>query len=90
MWRYRFAMWLDIIGVSLCILNDPYDIPPTLIVYILVVLGNGMRYGMRFFAEAVIGSFVGGSVALFLRYLHTSNRRARHWSIPAAPIRSPD
>ena len=71
-WRYRFAMWLDIIGVSVCILNDPYEIPPTLIVYILVVLGNGMRYGMPFFAEAVIGSFAGGSVALYLRYLHTS------------------
>jgi diguanylate cyclase (GGDEF)-like protein len=71
-WRYRFAMWVDILGVSVCILNDPYDIPPTLIIYILVVLGNGMRYGMRFFAEAVIGSFIAGSIALYLRYLHTA------------------
>ncbi len=71
-WRYRFAMWLDIVGVSICILNDPYDIPPSLIVYILVVLGNGMRYGMPFFAEAVIGSFAAGSIALYLRYLHTA------------------
>ena len=69
--RYRFAMWLDIIGVSVSVLNDPYDIPPTLIVYILVVLGNGMRYGMPFFAEAVIGSFAGASLALFLRQYHT-------------------
>jgi diguanylate cyclase (GGDEF)-like protein len=71
-WRYRFAMWVDIVGVSICILNDPYDIPPTLIIFILVVLGNGMRYGMRFFAEAVIGAFVFGSIALYLRYLHTA------------------
>lgn len=67
--RYRIAMWLDIIGVSICVLNDPYDIPPSLVVYTLVVLGNGMRYGMRFFAEAVIGSFVGATVALVLRQM---------------------
>ncbi|MBM3343320.1 MAG: diguanylate cyclase [Betaproteobacteria bacterium] len=67
--RYRLAMWADIVFVSLCILNDPYDITPSLTVFILVVLGNGMRYGMRFFAEAVIGAFVGGSIALALRQL---------------------
>jgi len=70
--RYRFAMWLDIIGVSICISNDPYEIPPTLIVYILVVLGNGMRYGMPFFAEAVIGSFAGGSIALVVRQVQSA------------------
>ncbi|HTE16144.1 MAG TPA: GGDEF domain-containing protein [Burkholderiales bacterium] len=69
--RYRFAMWLDIVAVSICIANDPYEIPPSLIVFILVVLGNGMRYGMPFFAEAVIGSFLGGSVALVLRQMHS-------------------
>jgi diguanylate cyclase (GGDEF)-like protein len=66
-WRYRLAMWIDIAAVSLCISNDPYDIPPSLIVFILVVLGNGMRYGMTFFAEAVAGSFAGGSIALLVR-----------------------
>jgi diguanylate cyclase (GGDEF)-like protein len=65
--RYRAAMWVDIIGVSVGVLNDPYEIPPTLIVYILVVLGNGMRYGMPFFAEAVVGSIVSGILALVLR-----------------------
>jgi diguanylate cyclase (GGDEF)-like protein len=70
--RYRFAMWLDIVTVAICIANDPYEIPPSLIVYILVVLGNGMRYGMPFFAEAVIGSFVGGSMALVLRHVYAA------------------
>ena len=65
--RYRVAMWADIIVVSLCVSNDPYEIPPSLIVFILVVLGNGMRYGMRFFAEAVTGSFAGGCLALVVR-----------------------
>lgn len=65
--RYRFAMWFDIIGVSATVLNDPYDIPPTLIVFILVVLGNGMRYGMPLFAEGLAGSFIGAIGALALR-----------------------
>jgi diguanylate cyclase (GGDEF)-like protein len=68
--RYRFAMWADIVVVSLCVSNDPYEIPPSLIVFILVVLGNGMRYGMRFFAEAVVGSFLGGGIALVVRQVY--------------------
>jgi diguanylate cyclase (GGDEF)-like protein len=70
--RYRIAMWLDIVAVSVGVLNDPYDIPPTLIVYILVVLGNGMRYGMPFFAEGLVGSFVGGLTALGIRQLNST------------------
>ncbi len=70
--RYRFAMWLDILAVVVGVLNDPYDIPPTLIVFILVVLGNGMRYGMPFFAEGVIGSFIGGLAALGLRQMSSA------------------
>jgi len=70
--RYRFAMWLDIFAVSVAVLNDPYDIPPTLIIFILVVLGNGMRYGMPFFAEGVIASFIGGLATLGLRQMNSS------------------
>ncbi len=70
--RYRVAMWLDIVAVSVAVLNDPYDIPPSLIVYILVVLGNGMRYGMPFFAEGLIASFIGGLVSLAIRQMHST------------------
>ena len=45
--RYRLAMWADIVIISISVFNDPYSIPPSLLVYIMVVLGNGMRYGMR-------------------------------------------
>ncbi len=67
--RYRFAMWLDIVMITMTVLNDPYEIPPSLVVYIMVVLGNGMRYGMRLFGEALVGSFAGAMVALTLRYV---------------------
>jgi diguanylate cyclase (GGDEF)-like protein len=71
--RYRFALWVDIVGVAVCVANDPYDIPPSLVAFIVVVLGNGMRYGMRFFAEALWGSLIAGAAAMAVRYLHLAN-----------------
>jgi diguanylate cyclase (GGDEF)-like protein len=65
--RYRLAMWVDIALVSFSMLNDPYDIPPSLLVFIMVVLGNGMRYGMRLFGEALTGCFAGAMLVLTLR-----------------------
>lgn len=66
--RYRIAMWVDILITSICVLNDPYPIPPSLLVFIMVVLGNGMRYGMRLFREALIGCFGAAMLVLSLRY----------------------
>jgi diguanylate cyclase (GGDEF)-like protein len=65
--RYRLAMWADIALVATCVVNDPYDIPPSLVVFIMIVLGNGMRYGMRMFGEALMGSFAAVMIALSLR-----------------------
>lgn len=69
--RYQVAMLVDIIIVSICLLNDPYPIPPSLLVYIMVVLGNGMRYGMRLFAEALLASFASIMLVFSLRYSAT-------------------
>lgn len=66
--RYHVAMWVDIVIVSICVLNDPYQIPPSLLVFIMVVLGNGMRYGMRLFAESMVGSFTATMLVLTARY----------------------
>lgn len=66
--RYRTAMWVDIFMVSMCLVADPNEVPPSAIVYIMVVLGNGMRYGLRLFGEAVVGSFAGAMLAVSLRY----------------------
>lgn len=67
--RYRVALWLDIVMVSVCVMNDPNEIPPSFVAYIVVVLGNGMRYGMRFFAEAIVGTLIGSVIAITLRYV---------------------
>jgi hypothetical protein len=67
--RYRVAMWLDIVILSICVLNDPYPLPPSMLVYIMVVLGNGMRYGMRMFAQALMGSFAALMIVFTLRFI---------------------
>ena len=66
--RYYVAMWVDILITSACVLNDPYPIPPSLLVFIMVVLGNGMRYGMRLFAVSLAGSFAATMLVLTARY----------------------
>lgn len=71
--RFHIAMWLDICITSISVLNDPYTIPPSLLVYIMVVLGNGMRYGMRLFAESLIGCFTAAMLVLSIRYMHSAD-----------------
>lgn len=75
--RWRAAMWVDIIFVSICFAGDRSSaIPPAFMAYLAVILGNGMRYSMKFFREAVGGSFIAGLIAMYLRYsgdLHVVN-----------------
>ncbi len=68
--RYRLALLIDIAMVTLGVINDPNVIPPSMVAYIVVVLGNGMRYGIRFFAEALIATLIGALLALTTRYLY--------------------
>ncbi|HHJ15329.1 MAG TPA: GGDEF domain-containing protein [Gammaproteobacteria bacterium] len=67
--RYHIAMWVDIAMTAVSVLNDPYPIPPSLLVFIMVVLGNGMRYGMRLFAESLVGCFTATMLVLSARYM---------------------
>jgi diguanylate cyclase (GGDEF)-like protein len=55
-WRHRLTMWIDIAATSFAVLSDSAAISPGFLAYLMVILGNGMRYGLRLFAEAVIGS----------------------------------
>ncbi len=66
--RYRLMMWVDVLSVSVCVLNDPFVVPLSSMVYIVIVLGNGMRYGMRAFAETLIISIIATVFVLSLRY----------------------
>jgi len=65
--RWRVSMWVDLTTISFTILADPLVISPPYLVYLVVMLGNGLRYGLRFFAEAVIGGFLCAVLVLGFR-----------------------
>ncbi len=68
-WRLvRLAMWTDIGALSVAVLHDPFIVPLTSLIYVMVVLGNGMRYGMHWFAEGLVATVIGASTTLALRY----------------------
>ncbi|MDO9219637.1 MAG: GGDEF domain-containing protein, partial [Thiobacillus sp.] len=64
----RGAMATDLLIVSLCVIHDPNLIPPSALAFLMVLLGNGMRYGMRLFAEVLGGAFLGMAVSFAFRY----------------------
>lgn len=69
--RIRAAMVLDVASISLFLVNDPYSVPPSLLAYLMVILGNGMRYGLRLYGEALVWSFASALCALAVRYQDT-------------------
>jgi diguanylate cyclase (GGDEF)-like protein len=72
-WRQRLTMWIDIGMASLAVLADATISSPGYLVYLMVILGNGMRYGLRLFGEAVLGCLGAAVVIVSFRlfdYLH--------------------
>lgn len=66
--KIRSAMVADLIIVTLCVIHDPNPIPSSALAFLMVLLGNGMRYGMRLFTEVLGGAFLAMAVAFALRY----------------------
>jgi diguanylate cyclase (GGDEF)-like protein len=64
----RIAMLLDVALVTISVIHDPYPVPPSAMAYLMVILGNGMRYGMRPFAEALGMAMLGMALSFGLRY----------------------
>jgi len=67
--RFRFTILVDVIGVSIATLNDPVILPPCMLAYILIVLGNGMRYGMRLFRESLLICLFAAMLVMTFRYM---------------------
>jgi len=66
--KIRSAMIADLVIVTLCVIHDPNTIPPSALAFLMVLLGNGMRYGMRLFAEVLGGAFLGMAISFACRY----------------------
>ncbi len=66
--QLRSAMVLDMLLVTVSVIHDPNPIPPSALAFLMVLLGNGMRYGMRLFAETLVSSLLGMAIAFAIRY----------------------
>jgi diguanylate cyclase (GGDEF)-like protein len=66
-WRQRLTMWVDILMASFAVLADITVSSPGFLVYLMVILGNGMRYGLRLFAEAVAAALGAAGLIVTLR-----------------------
>ncbi|MEW8454658.1 MAG: diguanylate cyclase [Candidatus Thiodiazotropha sp.] len=66
-WRRRLTMWVDIAVASFAVLADTTISSPGFLVFLMIILGNGMRYGLRLFAEAVVGSLGAAMLIVSLR-----------------------
>ena len=45
----RAANWIDLLGSGTVIILDPFPIPPTLVLIVIAVIGNGIQHGLRNF-----------------------------------------
>jgi diguanylate cyclase (GGDEF)-like protein len=72
-WRQRLTMWVDIAMASFAVLADTTISSPGFLVFLMVILGNGMRYGLRLFAEAVVGSLGAAVLIVTLRWFDYMN-----------------
>jgi diguanylate cyclase (GGDEF)-like protein len=68
-WRQRLTMWVDIGMASFAVLADATISSPGYLVYLMIILGNGMRYGLRAFGEAVAGCLGAAVLIVGLRVL---------------------
>ena len=66
--RWRLAMWTDLVATAFVALADSSITSPAYLVFLAVILGNGMRYGLRPFGEAALGSFLLVLLILYLRF----------------------
>lgn len=66
--KIRSAMAADLVIVTLSVIHDPNAIPPSALAFLMVPLGNGMRYGMGVFAEVLGGVFFGMALSFAVRY----------------------
>jgi len=66
-WRQHVTMWVDIAAATFAALADSTLSSPGFLVFLMVILGNGMRYGLALFGEAVVGCLGASILIVWLR-----------------------
>jgi diguanylate cyclase (GGDEF)-like protein len=59
---------MDIMGAFFASLCDPFTLPPTILLFLIAVLGNGIQHGLYIIVESMIGAFILGIAALVIHY----------------------
>lgn len=78
-WRYyrrhganrtiiRLGSWVDMLGAFTAALCDPFSIPPTILLFLIAVLGNGIQHGLFVIVESMIGALLLGGGALVFHH----------------------
>lgn len=65
--RQRVTMWIDIGMATFASLADATLTSPGFLVFLMIILGNGMRYGLKLFGEAVIGCLTAAIIIVWSR-----------------------
>ena len=69
-WPRSAVLRIDLAIVSICVLNDPFAVPPTAIAFVMAFLANGLRSGPTLlWDEAVIETVAAATLVLGLRHL---------------------
>lgn len=66
---FRLGSWVDLMGAIVAVLFDPFVIPPTILLILIAVLGNGIQHGLFVFVESMIGALILGGGALICHFV---------------------
>ncbi len=69
----RLGNLVDFLAATLALSCDPFAIPPSIILLVITVLGDGMQHGVRAFFEIFVGSIIVCLVILPLRQMVTGH-----------------
>lgn len=64
----RLANWVDLLAAGLAIAIDPYPLPPTAILILIAILGNGIQHGLDNFVHVARNGILIGIVAVILHF----------------------
>lgn len=67
-YEIRLANWVDLISGAIAVMIDPYHIPPTLVLILIIVLGNGIQHGLNNFIATAKNALIICSVAILIHF----------------------
>ncbi|NOY68988.1 MAG: diguanylate cyclase [Deltaproteobacteria bacterium] len=65
----RTGNWVDLLGSGMVVIVDPYSMPPTLMLLLIVILGNGIQHGLDNFTIGVRKGILIGFLCVVLHFL---------------------